>query len=350
MRNVLFDDFNSILKSEINIDNFKDKSILITGATGLIGSLLVRFFLYANKKIKLNTRIIAVVRNKGKANKIFKHYSSEKLEYIVADLTKDEVNYDSKVDYIIHTAAVTKSKDLVNSPVEAIDLSVIGTKKLLNLAVEKKVKSFLYISSMEIYGQLVDHSGKVNEDCLGFIDLTNIRSCYPESKRLCEVLCVSYAHEYKLNVKIARLAQTFGAGVLPSENRVFIQFAKSVREGKSIVLHTEGNSEGNYVYSSDALKALLILLLRGKKSEAYNVSNEENHLTIKEMARMVQKEFGHSSKGVLVEIPKENMGYAPDTKLWLDNKKMRSLGWKPVIGMAESYKRLIEWIDYCNFY
>lgn len=345
MRNILDDDFNYILKSNINFKNFTNKTVLITGATGLIGSLLVRFLLYINKVRKINVKVLAVVRNLEKAKSIFGTVNDDYLDFIVCDLIKDNIVYNGKIDYIIHAAAITKSKTIIEHPVETINLSVIGTNKLLKLALENNVKSFIYISSMEVYGQPTTN-GKVNERQIGKIDLSSIRSCYPESKRVAELLCRSYFKEYGLNIKIARLAQTFGAGVLPSESRIFVQFARSIIENKDIILHTSGRSEGNYVYSSDALKALLLLLFKGEPGEEYNVSNEENHLTIYDMAKLVQEQFGNEHTKVRIVIPNENTGYAPDVKLWLDNSKLKALGWEPKVDLKESYSRLIEWMRF----
>lgn len=341
--NVLIDDFESILNSELEIEKFKDKSLLITGVTGLIGSLLVRFLLYANVRRNLNIKIYGVIRNPEKASKLYEKWPKDNLQFVIAHLGENDLRIDNNIDYIIHPAAVTQSKQLINNPVGTIRTSINGTEEVLKLAVKKNVKSMVYVSSMEIYGQPFV-SKKTTESDLGYIDLTSPRSCYPESKRMCEMLCTSYNSQYGLNVKIARLAQTFGAGVLPNENRVFAQFAHSVINHENIILHTEGKSEGNYVYSADAIKALLFLLLNGEARQPYNVSNEDNHATIKEMAQMVIDNFGTSDEKVVIEIPKENTGYAPDVHMWLSNQKLRDIGWKPTINLVQSYGRLIEWM------
>ncbi|MCD7133695.1 NAD-dependent epimerase/dehydratase family protein [Limosilactobacillus rudii] len=343
MNNILLEDYNNILKEFPNIDIFRRKTILITGATGLVGSMLTRFFLYCNKKVNLNVRVIALVRNKRKADKIFANYSQRNLDYVIADLGKDLIKIDSDIDYIIHAAAVTNSKLLIESPVESLETAVNGTEKILKLATEKNVYSVVYLSSMEVYGQ-PDDSEKTTEDKLGYIDLTNPRSGYPESKRLCESLCTAYATQYNLNVKVARLAQTFGAGVLPGENRVFAQFARSIINEENIVLHTEGHSEGNYVYISDAIYAILFLLLNGDKGQAYNIVNEQNHMSIRQMANLVVNNFGSDKQKVIIDIPKENMGYAPEVHMSLSGQKLMNIGWKPSYDLVDSYNRLIQWL------
>lgn len=343
MNNILFEDYNRLLENNSNIKKFYGKTILITGATGLVGSMLVRFLLYCNERINLNIKVIALIRNREKADKIFANYSSKKLQYIIADLKKDKIRVNNDIDYIIHAAAVTNSRLLIKSPVNALETAINGTEQILKLATKKKVKSIVYLSSMEIYGQ-PSSSDKITEDKLGYIDLSNPRSGYPESKRLCESLCIAYSTQYNLNVKIARLAQTFGAGVLPEENRVFAQFAKSIINGENIVLHTNGNSEGNYVYVSDVIDAIFLLLLKGEKGQAYNVVNEQNHMTIRKMADLVIDNFGSKNQKVKIDIPKENMGYASEVHMQLSAQKLMKLGWKPSYNLVSSYDKLIHWL------
>lgn len=341
--NVLTQDFDYILNSELNVEDFKNQHFFVTGATGLIGSLLVKFLIYANKVKRLNLKIYAMIRNPEKAQKIYRDIDLSCVSFVIAHLGENDLNCNAKIDYLIHPAAVTQSRLMITDPVGTIKTAVNGTEEILSFAVHKKVKAMVYVSSMEVYGQ-INSKDKVKEEDLGFIDLTSARSCYPESKRLCELLCTSYSDEYKLNVKIGRLAQTFGAGILPTENRVFAQFARSVINHKDIVLHTKGQSEGNYVYTADAIKGLLYLLLHGNTKEAYNISNENSHMTIKKMAELVIHNFGTKDEKVIIDIPKVSMGYAPTIHMWLDNTKLKKLGWQSTVDLNSSYSRMIEWM------
>ena len=345
MKDVLEEDFDKITKRDISWDALRNSSFVITGATGLIGSLIVKYLLYANRTMNFGAKIYAVVRNVEKADKIFAEEKTDALTYVVADLTKEKVNCEGDCDYIVHAAAVTASKVMVSDPVGTICTSIDGTEKMLQLAVEKKAKAFIYISSMEIYGQPTV-GGKTAEKDLGYVDIENVRSCYPEGKRMCECLCTAYAAQYGVNVISARLAQTFGAGILPTENRVFAQFARSVMRGENIVLHTTGESEGNYVYTADAIAAIMTLLVKGKAGEAYNIANEDSHITIRNMAELVAREIAGEKIQVVIDIPEDSvsLGYAPPVKMWLDASKIRELGWKPEIGLVEAYKRMICWM------
>lgn len=345
MKNVLKKDFEEVLKLDIPFESFKNKTFYVTGATGLVGSVFIRFLLFLNEQKNTNINVIGAVRNLEKAKNIFADQYDE-ITFDIVDLGNLDITYQGKINYIIHAAAVTTSKLLVEKPVEAIRTAINGTEDILQLAMRNKVDGMVYVSSMEIYGRK-SSSELTTEDQLGEIDLSSVRSGYPESKRICELMCTSYAKEYGVNVMSARLAQTFGAGVLHSENRVFAQFAKSAINGEDIVLHTEGKSEGNYIYTSEVVSAFLYLLLYGEKGEAYNVANPKNHLTIREMAELVADNFSEERRKIVIDIPEDykKLGYAPDTKLWLSNEKLKKLGWNPQVDLISMYRKLIEWME-----
>lgn len=344
---ILEEDFKKMSKSNLPFEKYKKCTFLVTGATGLIGSLLIKNLLYINQLYRLDIKIKGMVRNFNKAKKIYENYSNcKELSFVIQDISMPFEPVEGEIDFIIHTAAITTSKYMVDFPVETIKTSVIGTASILELAKEKKIKGMVYVSSMEMYGNVGDIGHAVTEKELGYINISSIRSGYPEGKRLCECLCNAYAKQYDMCIVSARLAQTFGAGILPNENRVFAQFARSVIKGTDIVLHTKGLSEGNYVYTADAVCAILLLLTEGTSGEAYNVSNEESHTTIAEMAKLVAEKIAQNKIKVIYDIPEnfESIGYAPDVKLYLSSEKLRKLGWKATVGIEESYKNMILYI------
>ena len=329
MSEVLKKDIHTLLHGDFPAEEIKGKRFLVTGATGLVGSLFVKTLLQGNRELGLDCTVVAVVRNPDKAKDTFADYlDDEKLSFVVCDLATDSIKTEETIDYIVHAAAVTTSKDMVTYPVDNIMISVLGTRNVLEFAREHAVKSVVYLSSMEVYGQLFVTDHKIKEDELGFIDLAAARSCYPEGKRMCECLCNAYATQYGVNVMSARLAQTFGPGILKNENRVFAQFAKSAISGTDIVLHTKGESEGNYVYTMDAICAIAILLLRGEKGQAYNVSNVESHMTIAEMGEMVATKVAGGRIKLVFDIPEDadKLGYAQRRCTLIIPKCVRSDG------------------------
>lgn len=340
---ILNADLEQIAASDgIEWEKFRDKTVLITGATGLIGGLLARGLLCANIRHSLNLRVLAVVRNQQKAQVMFADFLQENLEFLVCDILAPIV-VEGNVDYIIHGASVTASKEFVDCPVETILTTLKGTENLLNLAKEKKTESMVYLSSMEAYGVVDPEHYIVRETDYGYIDPLQVRSSYSEGKRMAEGLCGAYAHEYQVPVKTARLAQTFGAGIARTENRVFAQFARSIMEGKDIVLHTDGRKAHCYCYTSDAVLGLLTVLLKGQNGEAYNISNETTFGTIREMAEMLIDAYPESGSHLIFDIPEDanKFGYAPTSRMLINSEKLNALGWKAQVDMPEMFERLM---------
>lgn len=325
-------------------EQYKNKKIFITGSTGFIGSLLTRTFIKMNEVYNLNITLIFYVRNKEKFKLMYSKYlKNTKYEIIIGDLS-DDIKYDNKIDFIFHLANNTDSSKMIKYPVETILTIVEGTKYILNLAKEKKVMSMVYISSMEVYGKIYDNS-KIMEEKLGELDILNIRSSYSQGKRTAENLCRCYYEEYDVPVKIARLAQVFGPGVPENDNRVFMQFIRSLINKEDIVLHTTGESRGNYCSAIDCITAIFTILTMGSNGEAYNVVNENTNMTIKEMAELVANEISDIKLNVKLNINKDiNKKYAPKTNLHLSSKKLNDLGWKSTQNLKQMYIELYKYI------
>ncbi len=318
------------------------KSVLVTGATGLIGSQLVLALLNANLKNNLGLTVYAVVRNREKAEKIFKYADNDALKFVVQDILEPfEIN--EKIDYIIHGASMTGSKDFVDYPVDTIKTAISGTENILELAKSQQISGMVYLSSLEVYG-VVDFSiKKVSENMFGSIDPMSVRSSYSEGKRMVECLCASYASQYSLPIKVARLCQTFGTGVSYSDNRVFAQFARSIIESRDIVLKTDGSTERNYCYVRDAISGILTILLKGESGQAYNVANKDTLISIKDMAQLLIDRYPQSGSKLVFDIAEDvtKLGYNPKVKMNLATEKLEALGWKATVGLEEMFDNLI---------
>lgn len=321
------EDIKNIIKY-FNMSVFDGKTILITGATGLLGKLCVKSLLNSG----FNTQVIALVRDEEKANKIFG--KSNRLSFLVQDINQ-KFQTTRKVDYIIHTASTTSSKDFVEKPVETIYTALNGTRNVLEFAKNKKITGMVYLSSLEVYG--VNQKEDIKENDYGFIDILNPRSSYSESKKMAETMCISYGSEYGVPVKIVRLAQTFGAGVSKDDNRVFAQFSKAVLNGYDIILHTKGETKRNYCYTTDAVRAIFTVLTKGEKNSAYNIANKNTYCSIAEMAHLLENEITK----VVYEIDDVNRGYNPTVKICLNTEKLEQLGWQPKVDMKEMFERTI---------
>ena len=240
--------------------------------------------------------------------------------------------------YIIHCASPTAGKFMTEHPVETYELAYDTTRALLKHAQRIDARGMVYVSSLEYYGQNFDDA-IITEDKQGYVDNTDPRSSYPLGKRAAEYLCAAYAKEFGVKAKVARLTQTFGAGVSAEDNRVFAQFARSVIKGENIVLHTTGESAKPYCYTTDCISAILYILLKGEKGEAYNVANQGTYISIKDMAAFLRDNF-NPEIDVRFE-PHPEMGYAPVTKLHLSSEKLMALGWRPQYDLKEMFYRLI---------
>lgn len=336
MNKIQREDIQDFVSSFPLRDLLHNRTILITGATGLIGSNLVHCLLALDCKIK----VVAPIRDLKKAVRIFSQNELENMRLIECDIIS--YNYDAlcDIDYIVHCAAPTASKYFIEHPVETFDVIYSGTKVLLNYARKRQIKGFVFLSSLEVYGEIYDDSKPVCEDSQGYLDIMAVRSSYPMAKRAAENLCCLYAAEYGVPVMVARLTQTTGAGIALDDNRVIAQFARLATYGNDIVLHTTGESARPYCYTTDAVSAILYILFKGQKGNVYNVANENTYISARDMAEFVRVNFNPSIK-VRVEL-KNDMGYAPVTKLNLSTEKLKGLGWLPRYGLYEMFDRLIK--------
>ena len=329
------------LEETVNMDlsYFENSKILISGATGLIGRSIVNTLL--SHKGKLPIHVVALVRNRKKAEAIFAGISNENLTFLESDVCALQAE-SLGVDYIVHAASMTSSRAFVDAPVEVIQTSLKGTERLLEFARSNPVKKFVYLSTMEVYGSQ-ESDAPILESNPTNLDSTRIRSCYPESKRLCECLCSSYFAEYGVPACTVRLTQTFGPGVEYQDGRVFAEFARCVIEERDIVLHTAGDTKRNYLYTADAVNAIFTVLKSGTPGEAYNAANEDTYCSIREMAQLVADMFGKGKTHVVFQKNDniEKFGYAPTLKMNLCAGKLRALGWKPKVGLEEAYRRMI---------
>lgn len=298
-------------------EELRDKHLLITGASGMIGRTLVHCLERLDEAHDLNL-VLYTPRH--------------------TDLDTWMQTNTLHVDYIIHLACPTASRDMVEHPVELCDAIIQPTRRLLDFAQQQRAV-MVYVSSMEVYGAVATDA-EITEEYQGYVNPLMARSCYPMGKRMAETLCYCHAQEFGTDVRIARLVQTFGAGISTRDQRVFAQFARSIVTGQDIVLHTQGKSSRKYLYLTDAVSALLYILLKGESGEAYNAAHPESYTSILEIAEMLQREFAPAIE-VRVELQKDHP-YPQESHLNLSVAKLEALGWRAQVPLPEMFFRLIE--------
>lgn len=339
---ILQQDLKDICEADIiPWDSFSGRSFLISGATGLIGKNVIKALLYANERRKLGIKILAMVRNKEKAFSVFKDCIQDPaLEFVFGNI-EEMPQISQEIDHIIHGASQTSSRAFVDKPVETIETALKGTENLLKLGESKKIKGMVYLSSMEVYGY-PQKGHKVTETDCGAISPLDIRNSYPLSKLMCEGICRAYAAEYGVPVSMIRLTQTFGPGVMADDKRIFGYFSQCVRNKEDIVLKTKGETQRSYLYTADAVTAILLLLLKGKTGEAYNAADESTYCSIAEMADMIAGRWG--LKVCYMPDNKEKNAYLNTLYMDLDTAKLKDLGWKLLGGgktVTQMFERMI---------
>lgn len=343
-------DIQNILK-DLDLKEFYGKSILVTGAAGFIPSYIVYTLLALNdksKNAKEPLKVLALVRNKERAIVKFANLLSRSdFELIVSDVSdvlvcKELVCENVSIDIIIHAASQASPKYYGVDPVGTIKANTLGTINLLELARKKKTQKFLYISSGEVYGVLDDTISQIKETYTGNVDITNVRSCYAESKRLGETLCVCYGHQYGIHTNMLRLSHTYGPLVKLDDGRVFADFTNCVVQNKNIILNSNGSAKRSFVYITDMIKALFVVLKKAPKGEAYNIASD-TETSILDLAKTICALY--PEKHLNVEYKKNtDPGYiqSQSSSAKLCTEKLKELGWKQTIAIDHGFKRMID--------
>lgn len=335
------EDVRYVVNLNLPWEKLQDKSILLSGATGLIGSFLIDVLMEKNRADELNCTIYAVARNEEKAKDRFGEFFDDSHFHFIQQDVIEPFNVElDKIDYILHLASNVHPLLYATDPIGTITTNIIGLKNLLDLAVEHS-SCFLFASSSEIYGENRGDVELFDEKYCGYIDSNTLRAGYPESKRCGEALCQAYKSQKNLDICIARLTRTIGPTMLMSDSKASSQFIKKGIAGEDIVLKSEGKQYYSYIYMADAVSGLLWILLEGKNGEAYNIADESGDITLRDFASTVASING---KKVIFELPDavEASGYSTATKARLDGRKIKQLGWRPKYDIKAGIERTIE--------
>lgn len=320
---------------------FQNRTVAITGASGMIGSELTDVLMYANYQWGLHCRIYAVVRNLQKAEQRFDEYlGSSYFCLCKADVNMERVQIKEDVDYFIHAASNTHPFVYAQRPIETILTNTLGTYRTLEFAFEQHCQRYVFLSSVEVYGNPSGNLQAFAENDGGYIDCNTLRAGYPEGKRAGEALCRAYASEKGMDYVTARLARCYGPGLLEGDTKALSQFLKNGLAGENIVLKSDGMQHYSYLYAADAVDAILFLTGHGQSGEAYNIKGKDSDVTLLQLAGMAARLAGTHVVHQNHDTEPEAAGYSRAVKAVLDGRKIEKLGWFAETSLAEGMEKI----------
>lgn len=333
-------DIDNVIEKNPVILKLRNSKILITGATGLIGSAVVELLSHLNKGYAAGNMLFLAGRSEERILERFKNIPDMQFQFIQYDATVAQ-EMDCQADYIIHAASNAHPEAYVKEPVETMLANFQGLYCLLNLASREQVKRVLYVSSSEVYGVRDDLDSPYQESDYGYVDLLNPRAAYPSSKRAAETLCAAYGAEYQIDTVIARPGHIYGPTITESDSRASAQFIRNCVRGEDIVMKSSGNQVRSYCYSMDCASAILTILISGKSAEAYNISYPGSFISVRGLAERLAQEAGIQ---IRFENPsdQEQRGYNMMNHSALDGTKLEQLGWVPCFDTEYAVKRTLE--------
>lgn len=344
---------NNIVKEDVRLiaetikkdaKKLEGKTLLISGGAGFIGSyILATIHELNNKYLSKPCRVISIDNFiTGRKRRIVEEIKSDSFTFIEADVTKS-FDIKGKIDYIIHAAGLASPVYYQKYPLETIESAIYGVRNLLEIARLKKIKSFLYFSSSEIYGDPDPNFIPTPETYRGNVSAIGPRSCYDESKRLGETICMVFFDKFKIPVKIVRPFNVFGPGMLPNDYRVVPMFVSNALRGKPLPVHDKGNQTRTFCYISDAIVGFLKVLLSKKNGEVYNVGNDIDEINMMKLAMMVSGLFGNKIAVQTVKYPNHYPQDEPNRRCPDLTKIKTNLGYNPSVNLKEGLRRVIKW-------
>lgn len=316
------EDIKRVASLDLPWGDLSGKNILVTGATGMICSTLVQVLMSHEGQ---DYHVYASGRNEKKVNTVFAEYVDNPFFHFLKYDVRESLNSDIIFHIIIAGAGVASPQLYATDPVSVMKSNFEGVDNLLSYGINHGLDKFLYISSGEVYGE---GDGRVfTEDYSGYVNCATLRACYPSAKRATETLCIAYSHQYGIDVRIARPCHIYGPNFSDSDRRVYAQFIRNVLADEDIVMKSSGTQFRSWCYVVDCVSALLFILLKGKKGQAYNIADESSNITIKELAEMIAEIGGQK---VVIENPTEieKEGYNVVTKSVFSTTKIKELGWR----------------------
>lgn len=341
---IIKEDLKNIILEKLPWYKFRNKTVLITGGNGFLASYIIKSLLSADIYYKLKLKIICLIKSKTSKMTRLRYVKNSKNLMIVYHNFKNQLPKNFPCShFIIHAASQASPKYYHADPVGTILPNTMGTFHLLKYAVKCKSEKFLFFSSGEVYGVPVDKNKKINEDNYGYLDPTNFRSCYAESKRIGETMCVVYSKQFNLNINIVRPFHTYGPGLNLDDGRVFADFVADVVSKRKIIIKGDGSEKRCFCYISDATIGFLSILLNGVNGEAYNLGNPSCEISIKNLAKLISNLFPNRDIKIKFKSPsiKKNYVKSPVLRALPSIEKIKKLGWSPKTSLEEGFSKTI---------
>lgn len=334
-------DLEIVLRGISNWNMYRNKTILVTGATGRLGRYIVETLVDVDLKYNLNLRVVGVARNHEKAIEVFgEMLKFPNISFVYQDII-EPIEFDGVVDYIFHTAGPAAPLDFKTSAVNTFWAHVCGTHNVCEFAINHKTKKIFYVSTVEIYGNW-ESDNKISENDMGPVPNLQARACYPEAKRACETMLASYNANYGLDFCGARFCHTLGPGILLNDGRAFAEFILNSLNGENIVLHSDGSAMRTYTYTPDAINAVFMIMERGEIGCMYNVAATENLISIRDLAKLIASLSPKHTTKVLYSKEASAMPYLPYKLAIMDTSKVRKLGWIPQTNLEDMFNWTIQ--------
>lgn len=337
---VIIEDLRRMCQADLPWQHLDGKTVLVTGATGMLALYVTWLLLHLRERNGIRVSVVALCRNRQKAEEYFGSYEGKPYFHLLIQDVCNPIEYDGAVDYIFHLAGNASPHFINTDPVGIMKCNLLGTMNVLELARKKQTAKVMFASTREVYGAN-EYVDKLGECSYGVLDPLDARSCYPESKRAAETLLKSYFLQYGVEFNTIRIAHSYGTTMkLENDGRVMADLMGDVVAGKDIVLKSSGEAIRAFLYITDAVLGMFTVLFKGKACEAYNLANETEPISIKDLAQLLAS--SRKDKAIRVVVKEgEQKGYCAYRRTALDMTAIETLGWKPQVSLEDGIKKVL---------
>jgi len=345
MNHIIQKDISSIINAlEGEIYNLNEKTILFAGGGGFLGFYFFKFFEKLIIDSKINLKII-FIDNFVSSSQSFKNENnkSQHFEFLKIDICNPEIlNLNYKLDYIVHAAGIASPHYYRLKPMETLDVSISGSKNLLELAKKSKAK-YTFFSSSEIYGDPLSDFVPIQEIYRGNVSTLGPRACYDEGKRVGETLCYIYQNYFDVHTNIIRPFNIYGPGMHQNDYRVMSNFANNFLKEIPLKVYGHGKQTRTFCYISDGIEGFLRVILLGKNGEAYNIGNHAPEISMTDLAKLFYDIYDKKHNIEIVDYPASYPEDEPNRRCPDTSKAKKEIDFIAKISLEQGIKNYISW-------